>query len=108
MATTLTIYGRATGCASCITTDRGIERHALDRLAESITHRYVDTDEFYADEARAFTTAHGLRQEAPLVLVHDDGTLVDQWTGYRPDKLKALAGRLATEAAPAVFIEATS
>lgn len=103
----LHIYGRAVGCQACIATDRGITRHGLDRLADNIEHYHVDQDELLADEARSWADKLELRQEAPLVLVFRNGGLVDYWTGYRPDKLKALAGQLAAEQTPAVeFAEA--
>lgn len=103
----LIIYGKSAGCPPCAATGRGITAHALERLTDTLTTYHVDQDDTLAEEARGWVDKLDLRRESPLALVFRNGGLVDYWTGYRPDKLKALAGQLKAEKVPAAeFTEA--
>lgn len=103
-STRLELYTRD-ACQPCAGTKRAVTRHALDRLTDVVEFN-TSHDEQAATVAVSIATEHNLRQEAPIVVVRRGGTIVDAWSGYRPDKLKALAGQLAAQVAPAEFLEA--
>lgn len=81
---TVTVYTTP----NCIRCD--ITRRALDKAG--INHRTVDVA---ADPAlREYVTAELGYTEAPVVVVDQDAD--HHWSGFRPDKIKALAGTNAT------------
>lgn len=71
----ITVYGKAS-CVQCNATYRALDKHGLD----------YDVVDLSADsEALESVKALGY-QQAPVVVA--DG---DHWSGFRPDKVKALA-----------------
>jgi glutaredoxin-like protein NrdH len=80
---TITVYSKP-ACVQCSATYR-----ALDKLATEYTVVDISEDA----DARDYVMSLGHLQ-APVVIV--DG---EHWSGYRPDRIKALADRMATAVA---------
>ena len=80
---TITVYSKP-ACVQCNATYR-----ALDKLDTDYTVVDISQDA----DARDYVMSLGHLQ-APVVIV--DG---EHWSGYRPDRIKALADRLATAVA---------
>ena len=73
------IYSKP-ACVQCTATYRALDRAGLD----------YDVIDLSADEqALADVLALG-HQQAPVVVAGDE-----HWSGFRPDRIKALAGRVA-------------
>ncbi|WP_426593461.1 glutaredoxin-like protein NrdH [Cellulomonas sp. McL0617] len=83
---TITVYSKP-ACVQCTATYR-----ALDKLDAE----YDVVDISQDADARDYVMSLGHLQ-APIVVV--DGALGEHWSGYRPDRIKALAERLATAVA---------
>lgn len=79
---TVTVYTKP-ACVQCNATSK-----ALDK--QGITYEMVDIS--LDDEARDYVMALGHLQ-APVVVAGDD-----HWSGFRPDRIKALAGATAATA----------
>lgn len=78
---TLTIYSKPS-CVQCTATYRRLDARGID-------YTVVDLSE--DAEALAFTKRLGHLQ-APVVVLRDgDGQVADHWSGFRPDKIDALA-----------------
>lgn len=80
---TITVYSKP-ACVQCTATYR-----ALDKIG----HDYTVVDISQDADARDYVMSLGHLQ-APVVVV--DG---EHWSGYRPDRIKALAEKLATQVA---------
>lgn len=80
---TITVYSKP-ACVQCTATYR-----ALDKVG----HDYTVVDISQDADARDYVMSLGHLQ-APVVVV--DG---EHWSGYRPDRIKALADKLATQVA---------
>lgn len=78
MGMSITVYGKPL-CVQCDATKR-----ALD--AAGLPYRHVDLTE--DADALGYVKALGYAQ-APVVTVEDGATL-EHWSGFRPDKIKAL------------------
>lgn len=79
--TTLTIYSKPS-CVQCTATYRRLDALGID-------YEVVDLSEDAA--ALALTKRLGHLQ-APVVTLRDrDGQVTDHWSGFRPDKIDALA-----------------
>lgn len=76
---TITVYSKPS-CVQCTATYR-----ALDKLG----HDYTVVDISEDDGARDYVMTLG-HQQAPVVVAGED-----HWSGYRPDRIKALADDLA-------------
>ena len=79
----VTVYGRP-GCQPCAAT-----RRRLDNLG--IAHQFLDVDKLSNDARCWLVDTIGTSPYAlPFVVVrYDRGS--DSWTGYRPDRIDALA-----------------
>ncbi|ADG73361.1 glutaredoxin-like protein NrdH [Cellulomonas flavigena DSM 20109] len=80
---TITVYSKP-ACVQCTATYR-----ALDKLG----HEYTVVDISEDADARDYVMSLGHLQ-APVVVVGGE-----HWSGYRPDRIKALADKLATQVA---------
>ncbi|MBD7919913.1 glutaredoxin-like protein NrdH [Cellulomonas sp. Sa3CUA2] len=80
---TITVYSKP-ACVQCTATYR-----ALDKLG----HDYTVVDISQDADARDYVMSLGHLQ-APVVVVGGEN-----WSGYRPDRIKALAEKLATQVA---------
>lgn len=72
---TVTVYTKP-ACVQCTATYKALEKHGLEFEVVDIS---VD------DEAREYVMALGHLQ-APVVVAGED-----HWSGFRPDRIKALA-----------------
>lgn len=72
---TVTIYSKAKGCVQC---------NAMDRTLEK-TDLFVTKLDGTTDENREFCMALGYSQ-APVVVVYQDGDIIDHWSGFNPIK----------------------
>lgn len=80
---TITVYSKPS-CVQCTATYR-----ALDKLG----HEYTVVDISEDADARDYVMSLGHLQ-APVVVAGGEN-----WSGYRPDRIKALADKLATQVA---------
>lgn len=80
--TTITLY-TAPGCTDCTAAARAMDRRGIPFRPP------VDV----AADAAALDYVKALgHQRVPVTVVTDeDGTVLDHWAGYRPDKLMALS-----------------
>ena len=69
-------------CQPCVATYRALNKAGLE---------YASAD--LSEDPDALALAHSLgHQQSPVVVIRDDsGKIVDHWSGFRPDRLKALA-----------------
>ncbi len=72
----ITVYSKP-ACVQCTATQKALDKHGLSYERVDIT---LDT------EARDYVMALGYLQ-APVVVAGND-----HWSGFRPDRIKALAG----------------
>lgn len=79
---TITVYTKP-ACVQCHTTYKALDKQGL-------TYNVVDITEDPA--ARDYVMALGYLQ-APVVVAGDD-----HWSGFRPDRIKALAGAVSATA----------
>lgn len=78
---TVTVYTKP-ACPGCTATTR-----KLTALGVTFTERPA---------AAHIATLRDLgASQAPVVLIHDAGALAGWWSGYRPERLAALAGVMA-------------
>ncbi|MGK3708784.1 glutaredoxin domain-containing protein [Arthrobacter sp. IK3] len=78
---TVTVYSKPSGCQQCIAMKRALEK----------TDVYYVVLDATADEHKAFLDTLGYMQ-APVTVVHDaEGNRVDDFFGFRPDKVAELA-----------------
>jgi glutaredoxin-like protein NrdH len=75
----ITVYTKP-ACVQCNATYKALDKQGLDYEVVDITT---------TDEAREYVLALGYLQ-APVVVVDDD-----HWSGFRPDRIKALAAKAA-------------
>ncbi|WP_052462266.1 glutaredoxin-like protein NrdH [Nigerium massiliense] len=73
----ITVFSKP-ACVQCTATYRALDKQGL-------AYRVVDLSE---DEAALATVLDLGYQQAPVVLVGDE-----HWSGFRPDKIKAVASR---------------
>ena len=78
----VTVYEKS-GCPQCDATKRQLERLGVGYEVAALQD-HLDVVAFAKQEG--WTTA-------PVVLVEDGELLVDAWSGYRPDRIKALLQR---------------
>ena len=79
MNANITVYTKPS-CVQCNATYKALDKHGLE---------YDVVDISQDDEARDYVMALGYLQ-APVVVVDDE-----HWSGYRPDRIKAVASRAA-------------
>ena len=75
---TITVYTKP-ACVQCHATYKALDKQGL-------TYQVVDISA--DDDARDYVMSLGY-QQAPVVVVDDD----EHWSGFRPDRVKALAER---------------
>lgn len=75
----VTLYSKPV-CQQCKASVRKLDKH---EIAFSTTDMEAD------ESALSFAKSLGYA-EAPVILVHRDGVLVDHWSGFRPDKIEEL------------------
>ena len=80
---TITVYSKP-ACVQCTATYRALDRAELE---------YTVVDISQDSEARDYVMSLG-HMQAPVVVAGGE-----HWSGYRPDRIKALAERLATAVA---------
>ena len=80
---TITVYSKP-ACVQCTATYRALDRAELE---------YTVVDISQDSEARDYVMSLG-HMQAPVVVAGGE-----HWSGYRPDRIKALADRLATAVA---------
>ena len=85
---TVTVYTTGPSCMRCKLTKRELTKHG-------VPFREVDIRE--NEDARAYLTEDLGYSEAPVCIV-EDGTGEDHWSGFRPDRIKALSGAVAATA----------
>lgn len=78
----LTVYGLP-GCVQCKATVRALDNREIE-------YEYIDLAN-HADEMD-YIRSLGVTA-APYVVVAVDGVPKDHWTGFRPDKIAAFAGK---------------
>ena len=76
---TVTVYTKP-ACVQCNATYQALDKNGLD---------YTDVDITTNDQARDYVMGLGYLQ-APVVVAGDD-----HWSGFRPDRIKALAASAA-------------
>lgn len=81
--TTITIYSQPS-CVQCNATFRSLDAKNLSYVVVDVT---LDID------AHEFVVALGYRA-APVVVVRENGEVVDRWYGFNPDKLAKWAAEL--------------
>lgn len=79
---TVTVYSTGPTCMRCRMTEQALTR-------AGISHKVIDIAE--NDAAREWITADLGYTEAPVVVVND-GTGQDHWSGFRPDNIARLRG----------------
>ena len=78
---TITLLSKP-ACVQCTATKRNLDSNSLEH----------ETDDIYAHMDIIAELGY---MSAPVVLVKDaDGTLVVHWSGFRPDKIEALASEV--------------
>ena len=75
----ITVYTKP-ACVQCNATYKALDKHGLD---------YTVVDISLDDDARDYVMALGYLQ-APVVVVDDE-----HWSGFRPERIKAVAARAA-------------
>ncbi|MEZ5209780.1 MULTISPECIES: glutaredoxin-like protein NrdH [unclassified Gordonia (in: high G+C Gram-positive bacteria)] len=87
----ITVYTKP-ACVQCNATYKALDKHGLE---------YDVVDISQDDEARDYVMALGYLQ-APVVVVTGAGSAAsgpllsdEHWSGYRPDRIKAVASRAA-------------
>ncbi|MFT3714553.1 MAG: glutaredoxin-like protein NrdH [Gordonia sp. (in: high G+C Gram-positive bacteria)] len=88
---TITVYTKP-ACVQCNATYKALDKHGLE-------YKVVDISQ--DDEARDYVMALGYLQ-APVVVVDGAGSeasgpglAAEHWSGFRPDRIKAVATRAA-------------
>ena len=77
----ITVYSQP-NCAGCTQTKRRMDKKNIP---------YTDVNVSEDAEARKFVTSLEFKQ-TPVVVVRDEaGELVDSWSGFRVDKIDAMA-----------------
>lgn len=74
------IHSKAKGCVQCNAMDRAVGK----------TDLLVTKLDGTTDENREFCMTLGYTQ-APVVLVYQDGVIIDHWSGFNPIKTAELA-----------------
>lgn len=86
----ITVYTKPS-CVQCNATKRALQKNGLEFTEVDLTQ-----------DADALATVKALGyQQAPVVFAGGD-----HWAGYRPDKIRALAGILAQEQADSSVVSA--
>lgn len=78
---TVTVYSTGPSCVRCTMTKQALRKHGVDS---------VEVDIRTSDAAREYVTAELGYSEAPVVVV-EDGTGQDHWSGFRPDQITRVA-----------------
>lgn len=78
---TVTVYSKP-NCVQCTATCRTLDKHG-------VSYDVVDVTAPEASEMLRYVTEELGYQQAPIVLVNGDED--NHWSGFRPDKIKALA-----------------
>jgi glutaredoxin-like protein NrdH len=77
---TVTVFGKAKGCVQCNAMDRAIAK----------TDVLVTKVDGTTEENKAFCASLG-HMQAPVVVVYQDGVVIDHWSGFNPGKTAELA-----------------
>lgn len=75
----VTVFGKEKGCVQCNAMDRAISKTGI----------FVTKVDGTTEENKAFCLALGYMQ-APVVVIHQDGVVIDHWSGFNPGKVDAL------------------
>jgi glutaredoxin-like protein NrdH len=86
----IVIFGKAKGCVQCDATDRTLAKTDL-----SFTKKNGTTE-----ENKAFCLTLGYMQ-APVVVVYQDGVVIDSFSGFNPGKIDELKNDPLVERVPA-------
>lgn len=87
--TSITMYGLpASACPACRYTERRIDHYGLEATK-------VRLDEDPDAVAWIATLGYGPGASAPVVVVEQDGDIIDHWNGFRDSKLEAWAKKTA-------------
>lgn len=76
---TVTVYTKASGCVMCNATHRSLSKTDILYTEQDAT----------VPANREFGMSLG-HMQAPVVTVHQDGVLIDHWSGFNPGKLDEL------------------
>lgn len=76
---TVTVFGKAKGCVQCNAMDRAIAK----------TDILVTKVDGTTEENKAFCASLG-HMQAPVVVVYQDGIVIDHWSGFNPGKVDEL------------------
>lgn len=80
------IYSKEKGCVQCTAMDRALAK----------TDLFVTKKDGTTDENKAFCLTLGYMQ-APVVVVYQDGIIIDHWSGFNPVKTGELKADLLVE-----------
>lgn len=75
---TITVYSKD-HCMQCTMTLRQFDQHQIPVIHEDITEE--------ANTEKAMSLGH--RQAPVIIVTDDDGTMIDHWSGFNPDKIRA-------------------
>lgn len=73
------VFGKATGCVQCNAMDRAVAK----------TDLHITKLDGTTDENKAYCQDLGYMQ-APVVVVYQDGAVIDHWSGFNPGKVDGL------------------
>ncbi len=77
----VTVYSTGPGCQRCTLTKKALDKQGVP---------FVEVDLREQPQARDYVTEELGYTEAPVVVV-EDGTGQDHWSGFRPDQIKRVA-----------------
>lgn len=78
---TVTVYSTGPSCMRCTMTKKALGKRGV---------RFVEVDLRDQPQARDYVTDELGYTEAPVVVV-EDGTGQDHWSGFRPDQIERVA-----------------
>lgn len=81
---TLTSYSKP-GCVQCNATYRALDKKSMEYSIVDISQDAL---------AREFTRGLGFMQAPVLVVTAEDGSIVDKWSGFNPNKIEEWADQL--------------
>jgi glutaredoxin len=76
----VTVFGKEKGCVQCNAMDRALAK----------TDVLVTKENGSTEENKAFCVSLG-HMQAPVVVVYQDGVVIDHWSGFNPGKTAELA-----------------
>jgi len=77
----VTVYSTGPSCQRCTLTKKALDKQGVP---------FVEVDLREQPQARDYVTEELGYTEAPVVVV-EDGTGQDHWSGFRPDQIKRVA-----------------